>query len=303
MDRYWGKPELTAAALRDGWLHTGDLGSSTRTGFVLPQPREGHAEAARARTSRRVRSSWRWSSHPAVVEAAVVGVFDPHHEERVVADRRRRRLARGAGAHCASYSPRSRSPPSSSGWRSCQDLDRKDQQGRDQKRDRSDGALTHGCKDGWRSSPARPRGFGRATAQRLLEEGAAVALWDIEPRRSRRSGGLADLGPTLGLDVDVGDRARSRRPRPARGRSSARSTRSSTAPGRLLGASLGGGGGELAAPLPGQHRRHLVAVQACLPDMRERRYGKIVNIGSLAAQQGRPTTSPAYPPRRARSSA
>ena len=28
--------------------------------------------------------------------------------------------------------------------------------------------------------------------------------------------------------------------------------------------------------------------------MRERRYGKIVNIGSVAAQQGRPTTSPAY---------
>jgi 3-oxoacyl-[acyl-carrier protein] reductase len=36
-------------------------------------------------------------------------------------------------------------------------------------------------------------------------------------------------------------------------------------------------------------------VRACLPDMRERRYGKIVNIGSLAAQQGRPTTNPAYP--------
>jgi NAD(P)-dependent dehydrogenase (short-subunit alcohol dehydrogenase family) len=29
--------------------------------------------------------------------------------------------------------------------------------------------------------------------------------------------------------------------------------------------------------------------------MRAGRYGKIVNIGSLAAQQGRPTTSPAYP--------
>ena len=29
--------------------------------------------------------------------------------------------------------------------------------------------------------------------------------------------------------------------------------------------------------------------------MRERGYGKIVNIGSLAAQQGRPATDPAYP--------
>jgi len=35
-------------------------------------------------------------------------------------------------------------------------------------------------------------------------------------------------------------------------------------------------------------------VQAVLPDMRERKYGKIVNIGSLAGQQGRPGTSTAY---------
>ncbi|MCW2994631.1 MAG: glucose 1-dehydrogenase, partial [Conexibacter sp.] len=35
-------------------------------------------------------------------------------------------------------------------------------------------------------------------------------------------------------------------------------------------------------------------VRACLPDMLARRAGKIINIGSLAAQQGRPTTNPAY---------
>src|SRR5207248_8512386 len=35
-------------------------------------------------------------------------------------------------------------------------------------------------------------------------------------------------------------------------------------------------------------------VQAVLPEMIERKYGKIVNIGSLAGQQGRPGTSTAY---------
>ena len=36
-------------------------------------------------------------------------------------------------------------------------------------------------------------------------------------------------------------------------------------------------------------------IRAVLGDMRAARYGKIVNIGSLAAQQGRPATDPAYP--------
>src|SRR3954454_23276626 len=50
------------------------------------------------------------------------------------------------------------------------------------------------------------RGFGRATAQRLLQEGAAVALWDIEPAVEAAAGEPAALGPTLALIVDVGDR-------------------------------------------------------------------------------------------------
>jgi acyl-coenzyme A synthetase/AMP-(fatty) acid ligase len=39
--------------------------------------------------------------HPAVVEAAVVGLFDPHHEERVVAVLAGERCEDGElGAHC-----------------------------------------------------------------------------------------------------------------------------------------------------------------------------------------------------------
>jgi NAD(P)-dependent dehydrogenase (short-subunit alcohol dehydrogenase family) len=140
------------------------------------------------------------------------------------------------------------------------------------------------------------RGFGRATAQRLLEEGAAVALWDIEPAVEATAAELADLGPTLALVVDVGDRA-------AVAAAVAR-VRSELGPVD----SLVNNAGVAAAALPWEAeeeswRRHFRVnadgtwwpIQACLPDMRERGYGKIVNVGSLAAQQGRPATDPAYP--------
>ena len=34
MDGYWGKPDDTAAAIQDGWLHTGDIGTLDRDGYL-----------------------------------------------------------------------------------------------------------------------------------------------------------------------------------------------------------------------------------------------------------------------------
>lgn len=140
-------------------------------------------------------------------------------------------------------------------------------------------------------------GFGRATARRLHEEGARVALWDIDAEGLRAAGALleADGGSVLPLPVDVGDSA-------AVDDAAAR-TRAELGPIEILVNNAG----VVDAARPWEvsdesWERHFrvnatgtfYCVRACLPDMRERRRGKIVNIGSLAAQQGRPTTNPSY---------
>jgi NAD(P)-dependent dehydrogenase (short-subunit alcohol dehydrogenase family) len=141
-------------------------------------------------------------------------------------------------------------------------------------------------------------GFGKATARRLLREGARVALWDIDSERVRAAAQEldADGSASLAIAVDVGDSSAVDR--------AAEQTRAALGP---IGA-LVNNAGVVDAALPwdvsdDSWERHFrvnadgafYCVRACLPDMRERRYGKIVNIGSLAAQQGRPTTNPAYP--------
>jgi len=85
MDRYWRQPELTAGALRAGWLRTGDLGSVDRSGFAHFHSREKDMLKPRGENVAASEIELALERHPAVVEAAVVGVFDPHHEERVVA--------------------------------------------------------------------------------------------------------------------------------------------------------------------------------------------------------------------------
>jgi NAD(P)-dependent dehydrogenase (short-subunit alcohol dehydrogenase family) len=140
-------------------------------------------------------------------------------------------------------------------------------------------------------------GFGRATAERLLEEGAAVALWDREAEAVEAvAQRLAEVGSTLGLGVDVGDREAVE--------AAAARTREELGPVDALvnNAGIAESATPWEADVESWERHFKVnadgtwwCIRAVLPEMRARGYGKIVNIGSLAAQQGRPATNPAYP--------
>jgi NAD(P)-dependent dehydrogenase (short-subunit alcohol dehydrogenase family) len=141
-------------------------------------------------------------------------------------------------------------------------------------------------------------GFGRAIVARLVREGARVALWDLDAARATAFAGEVDPGgeATIALEVDVGDSAAV----------ADAAQRTADALGTVELLVNNAGISEAARPwevTDDDWERHLRinasgafwCVRALCDGMRERRYGKIVNIASLSAQQGRPTTSPAYP--------
>lgn len=83
MQGYWRRPEETAATLRDGWLHTGDIARVDEDGyhFIVGRKKEmiivsgfkvfpDEVDAALTR-------------HPAVLESATIGLPDPERGERV----------------------------------------------------------------------------------------------------------------------------------------------------------------------------------------------------------------------------
>ncbi|MFF2503017.1 long-chain fatty acid--CoA ligase [Streptomyces sp. NPDC058067] len=83
MAGYWGKPELTAATVRDGWMHTGDGGYLDEDGYLYIVDRlkdmiiTGGENVYSAEVENAV------SSHPAVASCAVIGAPDDHWGERV----------------------------------------------------------------------------------------------------------------------------------------------------------------------------------------------------------------------------
>jgi long-chain acyl-CoA synthetase len=85
MAGYWQDPDATAAAVRDGWLFTGDVGSIDADGFLTLKDRSKDLIISGGSNIYPREVEEVLLSAPGVAEAAVVGAFDPEWGEAVVA--------------------------------------------------------------------------------------------------------------------------------------------------------------------------------------------------------------------------
>ncbi|AQT81552.1 fatty-acid--CoA ligase [Mycolicibacterium litorale] len=83
MAGYWGKPDETAAALRNGWMHTGDAGYMDERGYVFVVDRIKDMIVSGGENVYSVEVESAVSRHPAVATCAVIGVPDERWGERV----------------------------------------------------------------------------------------------------------------------------------------------------------------------------------------------------------------------------
>ena len=83
MKGYWNRPEVNAEVLRGGWMHTGDLGAMDEDGFlyVLDRKKDMIKTGGENVYSPEVESVL--CAHPAVLEAAVIGVPHPTWGETI----------------------------------------------------------------------------------------------------------------------------------------------------------------------------------------------------------------------------
>jgi acyl-CoA synthetase (AMP-forming)/AMP-acid ligase II len=85
MTGYYGDPELSAEALKGGWHHTGDIGVLDEDGYLAVVDRKKDMVIRGGHNIASLEVEQVLSKHPAVAEAAVVGVPHPKLGEDVQA--------------------------------------------------------------------------------------------------------------------------------------------------------------------------------------------------------------------------
>jgi long-chain acyl-CoA synthetase len=80
---YWGRVEATAQALRNGWMHTGDVGYMDEDGFVFVVDRLKDMIVTGGENVYSAEVEQALANHPAVAACAVIGVPDAEWGERV----------------------------------------------------------------------------------------------------------------------------------------------------------------------------------------------------------------------------
>ncbi|MEV0809426.1 long-chain fatty acid--CoA ligase [Micromonospora sp. NPDC050200] len=83
MSGYWGRPEETAAAVRDGWMHTGDAGYLDGRGYLFIVDRIKDMTISGGENAFPAEVEAVLAQHPGVAMSAVIGLPDDRWGERV----------------------------------------------------------------------------------------------------------------------------------------------------------------------------------------------------------------------------
>ena len=85
MSGYWRNPEATGEALRDGWMHMGDLGYRDEAGYLYLVDRRGDKIVTGGENVYPSEVENVLIEHPAVAEAAIIGLPHERWGEQVTA--------------------------------------------------------------------------------------------------------------------------------------------------------------------------------------------------------------------------
>ena len=114
LKEYWRNPEATAAAIRDGWLWTGDMGSLDADGFLTLKDRSKDLIISGGSNIYPREVEEVLLTAPGVAEVSVVGAPDPEWGEVVVAfvvaQAGTRPDAQQLDAHCIEHIARFKRP-------------------------------------------------------------------------------------------------------------------------------------------------------------------------------------------------